>query len=436
MTKTHNAVPPAQVAIIGAGASGLMAAISIARALQESGRDPKAARIILLDGAKKIGIKILVAGGGRCNVTHHFVDEHQYATTKPAIVRTALKRFSADDAINFFTGMGVVLKQEPTGKMFPTTDDAHTVLHALLDEADRLGISIINPWRVERVTQSESGFLIHSDQSHYPIQADRIVLAAGGKALPKSGSDGHGYSIAQSLGHSITSEVLPALVPFIAADCSRWITELSGIACPATLSVVTSTGKRVKSFTNDTLITHFGLSGPAPMDISRYLSTAKLSDRKSHLEINWLPNHSFEQVDQDLTKLGKAQISTHLRTLIPDRLARVLCDQAGGIDPTTPGHTLSRDSRRALAHLLTATKIHIQADRGFTHAEVTAGGIPLEEINRKNFQSRQCKGLYLVGEILDVDGRIGGFNFQWAWSTGFIAGTAIAKSISSDNPSG
>jgi len=434
MKKLHDS-EQVQVAFVGAGASGLMAAISTARSLEEAGQDLKSTKIILLDGANKIGIKILVAGGGRCNVTHHTVDELQYATDKPAIVRTALKRFSAQDAIDFFSGLGVDLKQEPTGKMFPTTDDAHTVLHALLDEADRLGISILNPWRVESITQTDSGFTLQSSSDHAPIKANRVVLAAGGKALPKSGSDGHGYSIAQSLGHSITPNILPALVPLIAADNGRWITELSGIACPATLSVVTSTGKRVKSFTNDTLITHFGLSGPAPMDISRYLSTAKLADRKSHLEINWVPDQSFEQVDQALTELGKAQISTHLRTLIPDRLARVLCDQSG-IDPTTPGHALSRDSRRALAHLLTATKVRIQADRGFTHAEVTAGGVPLDEINRKDFQSRQCKGLYLVGEILDVDGRIGGFNFQWAWSTGYIAGNAIAKSIMNNNPSG
>jgi len=418
----------AQVAIIGAGASGLMAAISIARVIEASGRDPRSAGIILIDSAKKIGIKILVAGGGRCNVTHHIVDEQQYATTKPAIVRTALKRFSADDTIEFFDGLGVELKQEPTGKMFPTTDDAHTVLHALIDEADRLGIQVLNPWRVDSVTRSDSGFVIHSSANHQPISANRIVLAAGGKALPKSGSDGHGYAIAQSLGHSITDQILPALVPLVAAENSRWITDLSGIATHATLSVLTSTGKHIHSFTNDTLITHFGLSGPAPMDISRYLTTAKLSDRKAHLQINWLPDHSFEQADQLLTSLGKAQLSTHLRTLIPDRLAKALCDQAN-IDPTTPGHALHRDTRRTLAHLLTATKVHIQSDRGFTHAEVTAGGIPLDEINRKDYQSRKCPNLYLVGEILDVDGRIGGFNFQWAWSTGHIAGSAIAKSL-------
>lgn len=419
---------PAQVAIIGAGASGLMTAILIGRALESQSIDPRSKRIVLIDSAKKIGIKILVAGGGRCNVTHHVVDEQQYATTKPPIVRSALKRFSAQDSIEFFEGLGVTLKQEVTGKMFPITDDAHTVLHALLDEADRLGIQILHPWRVDRVENSDEQFIIHPDDDQEPIHAERIVLATGGKALPKSGSDGHGYAIAQSLGHSITSNIFPALVPLVVDPRSDWIRELSGISTNATIHAVSSTGKRLKSFTNDLLCTHFGLSGPGPMDISRYLTTAKLSDKGAHLQINWIPDHTFEQIDQQLAQIGKPQIVTHLRSLIPERLARSLCEQVQ-VDPTTAGHSLMREQRRTLAHLLTQCDIYIQSDRGFTHAEVTAGGVPIEEINRKDFASRCCERLWLVGEILDVDGRIGGFNFQWAWSTGFIAGNSIAKSL-------
>ncbi|MGJ8635513.1 MAG: NAD(P)/FAD-dependent oxidoreductase [Phycisphaerales bacterium] len=430
---TSSSTAHPQVAIIGAGASGLMTAISIGRAIESSGGDPKRSGILLLDGAKKIGIKILVAGGGRCNVTHHEVDEKQYASTKLPIVRSALKRFSAQDTIEFFEGLGVHLKQEPTGKMFPTTDDAHTVLHALLDEADRLGITVLHPWRVDRVTQTEHGFTIHQSQStsnapEKPIHTQRIVLATGGKALPKSGSDGQGYQIAQSLGHSITDHILPALVPLVVASESKWITDLSGISSRATISAVTSTGKHIKSFTNDLLCTHFGLSGPGPMDISRWFTTARLNDRETHLQINWIPESSFEQIDQELNQLGKAQIATHLRQSIPERLARTLCEQAG-IDPATPGHALTRDARRALAHLITATKVFINDDRGFTHAEVTAGGIPIEEVSRKDFHSKMCPNLWIVGEILDVDGRIGGFNFQWAWSTGYIVGNAVAKTI-------
>lgn len=410
-----------------------MTAISIARAIEAAGGDPKNSSILLLDGAKKIGIKILVAGGGRCNVTHHEVDEKQYATTKLPVVRSALKRFSAQDAMDFFEELGVSLKQEPTGKMFPTTDDAHTVLHALLDEAARLGISIVHPWRVEKIEQVPEGFRVHqtpreAQESTEPIHAQRIVLATGGKALPKSGSDGHGYQVATSLGHSITDHVLPALVPLVVAQDSKWITELSGISVTATISAVASSGKIVKSFTNDLLCTHFGLSGPGPMDVSRWFTTARLTDREARLQINWLPDQTFDLIDQQLNQLGKSQIVTHLRTLLPERLARALCDQAN-VDPATPGHALTREARRALAHLLTETKVFINDDRGFTHAEVTAGGVPIEEVNRKDFRSKICPNLWLVGEILDVDGRIGGFNFQWAWSTGYIVGRAVAQSI-------
>lgn len=429
MSKHHSTTP---ISIIGAGASGLMTAITIGRAIEASGADPAKEGILLLDGAKKIGIKILVAGGGRCNVTHHKVDEKQYATTKPPIVRSTLKRFSAQDSINFFNELGVELKQEDTGKMFPITDDAHTVLDALLNECNRLGIRIVNPWRVDRVESLNDGFIIHrasiDQESQDSIHADRIILATGGRALPKSGSDGQGYTIAQSLGHSITDHILPALVPLVVAQQSKWITELSGISTRATISAVSSTGKHIKSFTNDLLCTHFGVSGPGPMDISRWFTTARLIDRDTTLIINWIPGHSFEDIDHQLNNLGKAQVVTHLRTRIPERLARALCKQAQ-IDPSTPGHSLTREARRKLAHLLTETRVYINDDRGFTHAEVTAGGVPIEEVNRKDFRSKRCPNLWLVGEILDVDGRIGGFNFQWAWSTGYIVGNAVAKSM-------
>ncbi|MFK7760363.1 MAG: NAD(P)/FAD-dependent oxidoreductase [Phycisphaerales bacterium] len=431
MTSSHALSPstPAHAVIIGAGASGLMTAISIGRALESAGVDPKSYNIVLLDGAKKIGIKILVAGGGRCNVTHHAVDEHQYATTKPAIVRSTLKRFSADDSINFFHGLGVELKLEDTGKMFPVTDSAHTVLDALLAEVRRLGIRIMNPCRVESVTQSESSFVIHSqDPDQVSIHAEHLVLAVGGKALPKSGSDGQGYSLAHALGHSVTDYIFPALVPLVADQRSQWIRELSGISARASISVLSSTNKRLKTFTNDLLCTHFGLSGPGPMDISRFLTDAKRNDRDTRLEINWVPSHTFESIDQELTSLGKQQVSTYLRSSLPERLARALCEQCE-IDPTTPGNALTREHRRALAHLIVSCPVYIQSDRGFTHAEVTAGGVPIEEVNRKNFASKKCQNLWLVGEILDIDGRIGGFNFQWAWSTGFIAGNSIAKSM-------
>ena len=414
----------ADIAIVGAGAAGLMTAVSAGRALREQGTD---GRIVLLDGAAKVGVKILVAGGGRCNVTHHAVDEKQYAGTSRNTIRKVLRAFGVGDTVAFFDGLGVTLKREETGKLFPTTDKAHTVLNALLREIERLGVELVHPWRVGSVAHHDDGFTLTREGSGEQITAHKLVLCVGGKALPRSGSDGGGYLLAKSLGHTITDHVFPALVPLITGPASSWITELSGVSCRAGVEVRGGTGKKLAMFENDMLCTHFGLSGPAPMDASRYLTAARIEDRNAALHIVWLPGETFESVDAALQALGQRTPLAYLKDRLPERLARALCEQAN-IDPTMPGSQLHRDARRALAHLLAGTPIDIAGDRGFTHAEVTAGGVPLSEINPATMASRMCENLWLAGEVLDVDGRIGGFNFQWAWASGFIAGRSAASS--------
>lgn len=412
----------ADIAIVGAGAAGLMTAISAGRAMREQGRG---GRIVLLDGAKKVGVKILVAGGGRCNVTHHAVDEKQYAGTSRNTIRKVLRAFGVADTVAFFEELGVILKREDTGKLFPTTDKAQTVLGALLGEIQRLGVELIHPWRVGEVRQDGNGFTLVREGGEETIRAHRLVLCVGGKALPRSGSDGGGYLLAQSLGHTITDHVFPALVPLVTGPRSAWLTELSGVSCRAGVEVRGGTGKKLASFHNDLLCTHFGLSGPAPMDASRYLTEARLEDRAAAMHIAWLPGETFERVDATLQALGQRTPLAYLRDHLPDRLARALCEQAG-VDPAMPGAQLPRDARRTLAHLLVGTPIDVAGDRGFTYAEVTAGGVPLSEINPATMASRVCENLWLAGEVLDVDGRIGGFNFQWAWASGWIAGRNAA----------
>ena len=414
------------IVIIGAGAAGMMTAIVCARSLREAG---SGARVLLVDGAKKPGTKILVAGGGRCNVTHHTVDEHQYAGSSPGAIRSVLRRFDADATVGFFGELGVQLKREGTGKLFPTTDSAHTVLNALTSELDRVGVQRLFPWRVASIERTESGFRVVSNtEEQSPIDADRVVLATGGMALPRTGSDGAGYRFARALGHSITDRVFPSLVPIVTGEGSRWITELSGIACRATLSVTTGGGRVLKSFTNDTLCTHFGLSGPGPLDVSRYFFDARADDPGTRLQINWLGETEPGGVDLYLQNLAKKSVLGGLREQIPERLVRALSERCS-VDPAAPGHALNKQQRLDLVRAITATEVDVERDRGFTFAEVTAGGVALKELTTKDMRSKRCDGLWLVGEILDVDGRIGGFNFQWAWATGFIAGNAIARSI-------
>ncbi|HLO40721.1 MAG TPA: aminoacetone oxidase family FAD-binding enzyme, partial [Phycisphaerales bacterium] len=269
------------------------------------------------------------------------------------------------------------------------------------------------------------------------LTARRIILATGGMALPRTGSDGAGYAFARSLGHTITPHVFPALVP-LTLPKGHLLSELSGLTFPATLELRTHTGKKIISFTNSTLLTHFGLSGPSVLDISRYY-TAHLTDSGGpgsaappRLLLNVMPGYTLESLDTHIAEFGRSgRSSTILRLLaehIPDRLARALASYAQ-VDPAASVAALPRDKRRRLAAALTEFDLPITGDRGFTFAEVTAGGIPLSEINLATMESRTCPGLHVCGEICDVDGRIGGFNFQWAWASGYIAGTSAAAAL-------
>ncbi|MBX3013533.1 MAG: NAD(P)/FAD-dependent oxidoreductase [Caldilineaceae bacterium] len=402
------------VTIIGAGAAGLMAALW-------AGRAQPARRIIVLDGAAKVGAKILVAGGGRCNVTHDVVTVDAYAGGSRNAIKKVLQRFDVPATIACFRSLGVELKREETGKLFPTTDQARTVLDALLHGVRASGVQIYHPYRVTAIERQAKGFVVAGDWGK--LHTQRLILATGGKSLPKSGSDGYGYELAKRIGHTLTPRLLPALVP-LTLPKDHILCSLSGLSVDATLAVHAGNGKRIMAFTGSTLCTHFGLSGPAVLDISRYWLDTQLSDPQATLVINWLPDSDAEQLDTQLLALGKQTPINLLRRQLPERLARLLCEEAG-IEPNAPGHSLTRAQRKALGRVVIEWPLPITGSRGFTYAEVTAGGVPLTEIELKTMGSRLCPGLYLCGEICDVDGRIGGYNFQWAWSSGYVAGVSV-----------
>ena len=459
MTGAPSSAQPIPIVVVGAGAAGLMAAITAARTRSIAPPPPNlpGTSVLLLDGAKSIGAKLLVSGGGRCNVTHHTIDHRLYcpAADQPTI-RQILRAFDVKQTVAFFNEINVELKQEPTGKLFPTTDKARTVLSALLRAAEQSGVAIRNPWRVAAISHDPAAdrftirraapsSLTHPDPAPTPdntILARRLILATGGRSLPKTGSDGQAHTIARALGHTITQPLFPALVP-LTIDAPRdaaHLTELSGIATVATLEVRAATNKRLHAITASTLCTHFGLSGPGPMNISRHLAAARLADPGAHLLLNWLPNTTMDQLDAQLLHGARTPIATFLRTHpnanplvggfggsggLPTRLAETIC-RAASLDPATPAHDLRREQRKALARAATEMTPPISGDRGWNHAEVTAGGIPLSEIDPTTMRSRILPNLFLCGEIIDVDAPIGGYNFQWAWSTGHLAGKAAA----------
>ena len=400
------------MAIVGAGAAGLMAAIWARRSAPGH-------RVVVLDGARTLGAKILVAGGGRCNVTHDVVDETAFAGSSRPAIRKVLRRFGVAETIAFFREQGVALKREETGKLFPTTDRARTVLDALLGAARTAGVEVRHPWRVEEV---RPGLVLTSARGE-TLEAGHVILATGGRSLPKTGSDGGGYALARALGHTVTPRVFPGLVP-LTLPAGHVLRELSGLSAHATLEVRDGAGRRVASFTDSTLCTHFGLSGPAVLDVSRYLIDARLDDPGATLVANWLPGVGTEPLEAALRDPSLTP-GRYLAGRIPERLARALVREAG-VEWGQPGHQLTREARRALVRTVTEMRLPVSGDRGFSYAEVTAGGVPLAELDLATLRSRRCPGLSLCGEICDVDGRIGGFNFQWAWASGYVAGTGLA----------
>jgi predicted Rossmann fold flavoprotein len=397
-----------EVAVVGAGAAGLMAAI-------QAGRHGR--RVVALDGARRLGAKILVAGGGRCNVTHDRVDESAFAGSSPAAIRKVLRRFDVPQLVSFFADLGVELKREETGKLFPVGDRARTVLDALLRAARDAGAELRHPFRVATVVRSGAGFLLAGPAG--TLRAARVVLTPGGRSLPKSGSDGHGYEIARSLGHSLT-RVFPGLVPLTLPQ-GHVLRALSGLSAPARVELRSGSRRRLAAFSDALLCTHFGISGPAVLDISRYWIAAGQDDPGAHLVVDWLPDLPASALDARLREPGPRSIGARLAESLPERLARALCLEAD-VDPATPAHRLTRDARRALVRNAKEMPLPLTGDRGYDFAEVTAGCVPLSELRLETLESRLCPGLYLAGEICDVDGRIGGYNFQWAWASGFVAG--------------
>ncbi len=401
----------AEAVIVGAGAAGVMSAIWAGRTFPDR-------RIMVLDGAAKLGAKILVAGGGRCNVTHDQVEPDAYAGSSRNAIKKVLRRFDVAQTIGFFRELGVGLKREETGKLFPTSDKAVTILDALLRAvSDCPNVELHHPCRVESIEPIEDGFRISGAWG--TIDAARVILATGGRSLPKSGSDGGGYRLVESLGHALTERLFPALVP-LTLPADHYLCALSGLSAPATLTLHTATGKKLIACSGSTLCTHFGLSGPPVLDISRYFLNARFDDPGATITINWLPDSTAEQVEAELAAPNMSP-AHYLDRRLPDRLARALCGAAG----VSFGGALSRGKRGALARALTALPLPITGDRGYNYAEVTAGGVPLNAIRLETMESRVCAGLHLCGEICDVDGRIGGYNFQWAWASGYVAGVGL-----------
>jgi len=388
--------------------------------------------VVVLDGAAKLGAKILLSGGGRCNVTNRVVTAADYSGGNPNVIKQVLASFPVDRTVAFFQEIGVELCEEDNGRLFPQTNRAQTVLEAMVAEAARLGVCILSGHRVTGIQRcGTQGF--HVDAGANSLSAGNVVLATGGRSFPKTGSDGSGYRLAEELGHTLIPPT-PALVPLVLDG--RFHVGLSGISQTVELTVQAAGRKPVRA-RGVLLWTHFGVSGPVVLDVSRHWHRAHLEQCDVTVFANLVPGEAATGMENRLLAFASArpriQLDNVLAHLIPARVADAVLDAVKAPRTTLMAH-LPKGLRRRVASALVRWPLPVRDSLGYAHAEATAGGVPLAEVHTRTLGSRRCPGLYFAGEILDIDGRIGGFNFQWAWASAWVAATGLARAAMPDGP--
>ncbi len=410
------------VAILGGGASGLLAAASAASRLRAAG---SAARVVVLEAAREPGRKVLVSGGGRCNVLPSREARERFVSSSPRrLVDRFLDRFPLAAQRAFFEELlgGPLRLEEESAKLFPPTNRARDVRDALVAYARRAGAEVRTGAPVRSLAWRDGGgFELRLDGGTLP--ADVVVLATGGRSVLAGGADAAGLEWAAALGHAVRP-LVPALVPLTGS--SRDHAALSGVALEAV--VTARSGAKSATARGGFLFTHRGWSGPAVLDVSHVVTRALAEERLFAVTVSF----AGDEVDWDeALRTGSGTVLSLLRRTLPDRVAALLLGVAN-VPSETPLHRLTREGRRAVVAALTAFPLPVEGSEGYRTAEVTAGGVALEEVDPGSGASRLVPRLSFAGEILDAVGPIGGFNFQWAWATGRTAGEGAARAVLAD----
>jgi len=425
-----------KIVIVGAGAAGLMAAATAARACKEQAT---ACEVIVLEKNRKAGVKILMSGGTRCNITHDCDSAgimQAFGKNGP-FLRQALAMLPPEAVVRLFNSLGVATQVESTGKVFPQSNRALEVRDALQRYAFeagaqiRLGVSVKS---IEPTGQTFSlGLAVGEDAHEETLVADRLIITSGGRSYPGCGTIGEGYQWMRTLGHSIVPP-RPALVPLVGGE--PWMREISGVTLEHVCAQVWATpepGKKADkrpllSRAGSFLFTHLGFSGPTAMDVSGVITGAG-DPTRTRLTLDLVPDRSAASIDQwfeeSRRRDGKRKVVAAMGEWLPKRLAEAVIADAGAADRSFA--ELPRVAMTKLTSHLKQLPLPVTGTRGFEKAEVTAGGVTLSEVDPRTMQSRRVPGLFIAGEILDLDGWIGGYNFQSAFSTGFVAGMNAAR---------
>ena len=395
---------PFDVIVLGAGAAGLFCAGMAGQ---------RGLRVLLIDPAEKVAEKIRISGGGRCNFTNRETTPAQFLSANPDFCRSALARYTPADFIALVQRHGIAFHEKHKGQLF-CDDSAEQIIAMLLAECEAGGVQRWQPCAVLGVQALDDGFEV--DTGRGPVRAHQLVVATGGLAIPKIGATDFGHRLARQFGHKVV-EPRPALVP-LTFDAAAWAPFVPLAGASLQVDISTGSGRSKGAFREDLLFTHRGLSGPAVLQISSYWRPGDA------LTLDLLPGQDLTATLQAAKQQSKRQVGNVLAALLPQRLAEAWLLQLG-IAPTKPMPELRDRDLQRLAESLGRWQLTPDGTEGFRKAEVTAGGVDTRELDSRTMASKRRPGLFFIGEVVDVTGWLGGYNFQWAWASG----AACARSL-------
>ena len=408
-------MPKLSIAVIGAGAAGLIAAGTAA----SLGAD-----VLLFETNPKVGRKIYITGKGRCNVTNNCEVTNILANipVNPRFLYSALGKFNAQDVMSFFESLGVPLKTERGNRVFPVSDKASDIVDALFSYVKKQGVKIVFQ-TVNDILEHKNGFLVKTTDKQFIV--DRVIITTGGASYPNTGSTGDGYRFAKNFSHSIVSP-RPSLVPLV--EKGDTCQKLMGLSLKNVRLTAFENNKKIFEDFGEMLFTHFGVSGPLVLSASAHMR--HFGSKEYKLLIDLKPALDEKTLDKrllnDFEKYKNSDFINALGELLPRKLIPVIIELAK-INPHTKVHSITKTQRASLSKLIKAFPVDISGARPISEAIVTTGGVSVKEINPKTMESKKKTGLYFAGEVIDVDAYTGGFNLQIAWSTGKLAGVSASE---------
>lgn len=409
-----------KIIVIGGGPAGIMAALTAANG---------GAEVALWERNKSLGRKLAITGKGRCNITN-MADTKDLVKNMPgngSFLYSAFTRFSAEDTWDFFEQHGLQLKVERGRRVFPLSDNAHEVVEVLVQALHEAGVKIEYNLRAKELALQNKQIIGVYDYPGRLYPADAVIIATGGVTYPATGSTGDGYALAAQAGHTIIPPK-PSLVPLETVE--SWPSEVSGLALKNVEMTIRDQDKVLDKAFGEMLFTHFGLSGPIVLSLSKVVTAAAEMGRGLTALIDLKPALSEEKLDERLLrnnqKFSRKHFINSLDELLPASLIPVFV-RLVGIDPHKPVNQLTKEERREMVYMLKSLPLTIKGPRPISEAIVTSGGVQVKEINPKSMASNLISGLYFSGEVIDIDGYTGGYNLQAAWSSGYVAGCGVLE---------